>query len=454
MIHCSRQRSRIALLIAIATAGVSAQSSPIIETGTYFEVVCNFDNRDLARAALATAEATWPIATNLYGLAIAPPPKPLRLHIYRDPAAYRKAELAITNGQFQRNLAFAHFETKSAHVAVQPRQPDAILASDGLNYQTQRLIVHESAHLVRFYSFPNYRSHPDWFADGNASWLEPRVLKQAGLMESVADTPSFSSNILRVQRLLGGDAPPTADDILHDRTDDLEFYDRYALRWLFFRFIVDRHGEALRETIQTMSRFGSSGLAARVSSTLRRLIGPERFPHLDAEFLDYASALQPVWHEPFPSMETHGDAWTQAAFDQIDAEAWRATPITPESFDIAGTLTILRDGSEELSVLIGDPEAARISITFTSGYGVTVSRRLEQTAVNKKLQSARIHDLRAGREISFRISYSHGGELSVDVLGEQALEIDLTLPVRPRWGLAAVAGSTGIWQRVLASSRE
>ena len=174
---------RLITLTSLLAPTICGQSEPPAErtekVGSFYRVICDFDEDAAARQALEVAEATWPVAMQLYGVPPDAAAEPMDVYLYRDPDAYVRAEYELTRGQFRRNLAFAHWGSKTAHVAIQPKIPDDVLETLGLNYQTLRLLVHESAHLARYHAFNNYRVHPHWFADGNASWLEVEVLGPA-----------------------------------------------------------------------------------------------------------------------------------------------------------------------------------------------------------------------------------------------------------------------------------
>ena len=48
------------------------------------------------------------------------------------------------------SLAFAHWDTRTAHVALQPELTDAVVRRIGLPYLTRVMLLHEAAHLVRY----------------------------------------------------------------------------------------------------------------------------------------------------------------------------------------------------------------------------------------------------------------------------------------------------------------
>jgi hypothetical protein len=55
---------------------------------------------------------------------------------------------------------------------------------------------------------------------------------------------------------------------------------------------------------------------------------PSDFETLDGAFAAYVRSLSPKWNEVYRSLETAGDDWTQIAFPDVNAIAWRTRPIT------------------------------------------------------------------------------------------------------------------------------
>lgn len=446
-----------ALVGTALTAQQQAAVAPGIESrasGRHYEVICHFDHPTAARQALEIVEATWPVAMRVYGEPSPEVDHRLEVHLYRDADAYVAAEAKITKGRFRRNLAFAHFGTKSAHVAVQPRLPDEVIDRVGLTFQTLRLLVHEAAHLARYQAMPNYRSHPAWFADGNATWIEAEVLRSAKHIQGIEEDPSFAAKIGLAQRLLErGDLPAIAA-ILQDETGDLEFYETYAVRWLFFAFMMaSDHERALHAAIADMRRYASGDFRARLAAALRRKVGAANFDELDTRFREHIAGLTPQWDERGRSLETAGRSWVHTAFDGQDALAWRTEPTGDRGFELTGELTILADGDRRLDVVLGRTEAGWITVAFTAGQGVTVGRYVAAQRDVLPLQRVSVPTIGVDQAIAFRIRYLAKGELSVDVDGEQVIEVELDHPMGGAWGLNAGAGSSGIWEGVALRKR-
>ena len=441
----------LALLVTWDRVGVAVNAStdPVVRTGRYYELVSHLDDPEAAEQALAIVEATWPVAMSTYGIPGDPPDEPLAIHLYRDPAGYEAAEAELTRGRFKRNLAFAHWDTKTAHVALQPQLSADIVRDHGLNYQTLRLLVHEAAHLARFHALSNYRSHPGWFSDGNASWIETEVLREQGLFTTPEQDPSFSTHVLRVQRLLRDDELPAMRDILHDDTDDLEFYEVYAARWMVFRFLVqgDRK-RALQKTIADMRRFGGgSGFVERVAKALSKRLRDADFAKLERDFRAWVDDLEPQWNEIYPSLETVGDTWMHTAFDSVNAISWRTEPAGDGGFELTGTLEILDDGKNQLNLLLGREESGFVTVALSPGRVDVFDYSIDDDRWTRLAESDRAQSS-LGEPFGFRVRWTPGRELSVDIEGRQVVELETERSFAGPWGLGAQAGSSGLWRDV------
>ena len=440
---------RASSLLAVAMgAALPAQHEARLH-GPRFEVVCHFDDAAAARAALTAAEATWPIASRLYGgRPDAPAERPV-IHLYRDPASYIAAEAALTQGRFKRNLAFAHYASRTAHVAVQPRLSDDALARTGLTFQTLRLVIHEAAHLVRYLAFDNYRSHPDWFADGNASWLEEVVLRELGELPELEDAPSFCAKIRSTQRQLDDRSLPSVAELLDDGTGALTFHETYAVRWMLFRFLMAApQRPAMRRVIDQLETFGADRMTgSRVAAALRHELGEAALATIDRRFAQHVAALSPRWQETARALDTSGEVWTHAAFDQHDAIAWRTGAIGERPFLLSGGVTVLADGPARLGLLLEQPGAGVVRVTFAAAErALTVDRVAAAGGRPDLLRQISLPALRTGRRTQFTARYSTGDALTISVDGRPALTLEL--PIAGRWGLSAVAGSTGLWHQV------
>jgi hypothetical protein len=436
---------RVVAIAAAAALLSLPETGPIVRTGRCYRLVCHVPDAKIAARALAVLEATWPVAMRRYGVPDRPPPQPLTVHLYRDAAQYAEAEARLTHGRFAPNLAFAHWESRTAHVAVQPELPDALLRQRGPSFQTLRLLVHEAAHLARFHAMAGYRWHPQWFADGNASWIETEVLAAQRLLTTPEECPTYSTYVVRVQDLLAARALSPLSELLADRMHGLSFYDTYAVRWLLFRFLASGEREAaLRATIADMRRFGGGGDgAARAAASLRRHLGAEAWAALDDAFAAWVLALAPQWEETGRSLATASATWEQIAFADHDACAW-SRACAPES-EVRGELTILPCGSRQMHVLLGAEGGAAVVVAFSAGCGITVAERAGGD--DTVLGALAVADLVADLPFAFRVRRLGDHRLRVDALGA-TLEVAVPHTLNGALGFGAAAGGAGLWRDV------
>lgn len=433
---------------------VSAQAAEPLElTGDRYRLVSHVLDKAAAAQALAVCEASWPAALMAYGIDAPDPKEPFTVHLYRDPAGYEEAEEKLTQGRFKRNLAFAHWDTQTAHVALQPQLPDAFVQKLGINFQTLRLLVHEASHLARFHVLPNYRSHPGWFADGNASWIETEVLRSMDLFSTPEQDPSFASDVVRVQRLIADEELPPMAKILGDELDELDFYEVYAVRWLLFRYLMqDERRPALHKTVADMRRYGGGrGFVERVAKSLAKHLRDRGAVKLDAGFRAWVTTLEPQWDEVYPSLETHGAEWTHTAFDSVNGISWSTARAGEGSWELSGSVEILDDGRKQMNVLLGRSETGFVSIAFTQG-AVTV---LDYTSAENSWKRLALGSaaLPLGRPIRFSVAWSAEDGLRVAVAGKAAAECQVERSLAGPWGLGAQAGSSGNWRDVALTSR-
>ena len=207
--------------------------------GGHFEVVCHFENDVLAAEALRSVEALWPVAAELYDLDQGKLDELLQVNLYRTGEDFDRVDQELTSGSFQKNQSFAHWRTRTVHVALQPAVSDENLALLGLPAPTRRLLIHEAAHLARFTAFSNYRSHPDWLVHGAASWIDGVVMEALGRAEAFERDPESSTSIARVQRLLERGELPGPDEIFEGMLGELSFTGMYDVTGLFFRFLAE-----------------------------------------------------------------------------------------------------------------------------------------------------------------------------------------------------------------------
>jgi hypothetical protein len=420
------------------------------KSGKYFRIVCDFRDPAVAAAALEAADTAWPIAAKLFGAPDARPEKLLDIHLFRTQAAYEKANEEVSGGRFKSNLAFTSWERGAAYVLLQPQCSDDALRTLGLPLLTRRLIAHEAAHLVRYATIPNHASHPGWFADGSASWVAEETLAALRRSPGVEEDPFISTELGRVQDLLSTGKLPSARAIFLDETAELSFYERYALRGAFFRFLATgERREAFHRILAELRRLGGgSDYEERLLSFVEEILGHDGFAPLDRGFADHLRSIAPQWEEVLRSLEPEGDDWIQLAFPDTNAIAWRTDPVGKDAYSITGEVEIAPGPSQQLNLLLGRGDEGFVSIAFVAGYGVTVFRYDSAADRWNRLGDATVTSRQAGKRTRFRAAV-RGGELGVEVGGRKVLEVPLgAREMGGPWGLGAQAGSAGRWRAI------
>jgi hypothetical protein len=452
---------RLALLLFVAAGLLAApartEEERVTAQGPHFRVICHFASERAAKEALATAEALWEQAALFYGLGTRGPSRTLELHLYRDADAYVEAEAELTKGAFQRNLAFAHYKTRSAHVALQPEVSDDLLATDGLPLLTHNLIAHEAAHLVRFDTMPNFEDHPGWFGDGAAQFLKYETLLAEKHIDGLLADPMSAKAFLRVQGLLKANTLSSVDALLRDQIADLEFYDAYAAKRLLFTFLAtgDRRPnlDAVREALRRMG--GGSGYRERARAQVEKAFGA-RYETLDEEWRLWIRAERPVWDEVIRSLDAQGTAWHQTAFRSSNAVAWRtercgSPQLTGErAYTLRGRLEILPSYGKQMNLLLARGEEGFVSIAFTAGYGINVfDYRSAAGGTWTSLASVRCAEVVQGSPVAFEVRVQKR-TLTVSVAGTilTSVEIPAAHEADGPYGVGAQRGTAGIWHDV------
>ena len=451
------------LVLTLALASLSFAAAPVaaeypvaaedvVREGEHFQLVCHFDDENAADQALAAVEAVWQHAPRVFGEPADDSSGLLTVHLYRDAAGYETAESGLTKGAFKRNLAFAHFDTLTAHVAVQPPLSDEALAITGVPAQTLRLLAHEASHLVRYSRIPNHRSHPGWFADGAASWIDEQVSRDLGLIADIEQAPSYSTNLLQVQRLIENDTLPTTQQILLDQTDDLGFSERYGVRWLFFRYMLEgKQGKRFQRVLDRLRMLGGgSDFKQQLFEEAQDILGKKKLGSIDKSFRKYVKAFDPEWDEVFRALNCSGDRWLQGAFD-TNAIAWHRSASKKKnkkrvSYSVSGELTILPGPNRQMNIFVGRSDEGFFSIAFNADVGVTL---FEFTSGNSNWQKrgfVKCADVRSNEPFRFSVHVAKD-TVRVDVEGTEVVSGEVqTLKLTDTWALSAQAKSVGPWK--------
>jgi len=427
-----------------------AESPESTRAGPHFRVICHFASEEIAGAALETVEPVWDEANGLFGVEAPPPAEPLDVHIYRSAADYERAEAGLTHGAFRQNLAFAHEGTKSAHVALQPDCTDEVLKEVGLNRLTRWLLAHEAAHLYRYATMPNHVDHPHWLADGAADCMAEVVMTRQRLSPGVEQDPMTATYSVWGQRLAASGRLPGADAILRDEIELVGAGSRYAVRWLFFRFMqAGQQREAWKRALADVRRLGGGqDFTVRVHEAVMEALGNEAWGRLDGEFKVYVNGLKPEWEQVYRALEIREDRWVQMAFPDANAIAWRTQPIGRDEYRVEGSVQVLPGGSQQMNLLLGRSAEGFVSVAFVAGYGVTVFRYRAAEDRWERMGATTVAGLDMQRWVVFRVQIADG-KLVVTLGRDEVLSVPVEgVELDGAWGVGAQAGAAGLWRDV------
>lgn len=407
-----------------------------------FRIHVHVDRQEVVDRAQEIGEQTWKIASKLYGSEL--PKKKLDVHLYRTIEDYRAADKKLTGGKFKKNQAFAHFDTITAHVALQPPISDELLGVVGLPKQSARLLAHEMSHLVRFERMPHaFRNHPYWLIDGMASLVDQRVLVASGYMKDWNQDPNFGSCAWNGKRLLSEEKLPTASKLLSNESLDVSFYDRYSVRWIFVNMLDSKYGAKFGTFLRDLRRLGGgSSYAERTKKLLLKHLQVDAAT-LDRQFIQHVEQLNPQWCEQGRSLETSGSKWHQIAFPDSTAMTWRQTSLG-DSFRISTTATIHSAGRNQLNIRVGKrDEFAQFSIT--AGFGVNVFEYVDskwETKLGKEVAGINV-----GEPVMLSLEYdAEKTEAILKLDGKIVFQEKVTIPANGQVALGAQKGSAVTWQ--------
>ena len=441
---------RAAWVGAALTAALAGQE-PVVVSGRYFEVCCHGGSDRVAMQALAAVEPVWPEVCAFLGAPSTPPAAPLRVHLYRDVSGYRAADRRLTGGRFLRNEAMSHWDTKSAHVALQPPCPDALLAARGLPLQTEVMLAWEATHIARYTLCANFQLHPGWFHDGLAGAVARRTLQRR--LPQAKELPFFTQRWLRAKELLRVGRLPSARQLLTDETQDLSMRDRYAVRVAFFGFAAARAPTALRRLAQRIAatEAGPAYAGAILEQAVASLAG------LDDAFRAAVAAVAPAWNEEVRSLWCVGDEWRQRAFPQADAIALRCEPTRGSRFGVTASVAVLDAGSACARLLFGLEGRRGFALSLAPARGYELLALGPQGEALEVLARGACDELRVGAACPLEL-WVDGRDLELQVgAARRRVRLPRALPRDVRWGIAAESagvderyGSAVVWRGVRA----
>jgi hypothetical protein len=426
-----------------AAQDVAEPASPakVVVAGP-FRIHVHVDQQEVTDRVREIGEQAWKVASKLYGSEL--PKKKLDVHLYRTVEGYLAADEELTGGKFKMNQAFAHFDTTTAHVALQPPISDELLDSVGLPKQSARLLAHEMSHLVRFKRMPNtFRNHPYWLIDGMASLVDQQVLVAAGYMDQWSEDPHFGSYAWNGKRLLSENKLPTATELLSNESLDVGFFDRSSVRWIFIDMLVSKHGDKFKAFLKELPRLGGgSGYAKRTEELLLKHMRVDSVA-LDRLFVQHVEQLKPQWCEQGRSLETFGTQWRQIAFPNSTATTWRQKPLT-DSFRISTTATIHNAGRNQLNIRIGRRDSFT-QFSVTAGYGLNVFEFADKKWETKIAKE--IADIEVGEPMKLSLDYDHEkGQAILKLDGEIVFQDKVEFAADSQVALGAQKSSAVTWQ--------
>jgi len=438
----------LAAALSVGAAGAVAQT----KTGKFFKVTCEGGDEHTAKLALNVVEPIWNRVCAVFGVPGLKPKKPLSVVLYRDVAGYQKADRRLTGGKFQPNQAMSHWDSLSAHVAMQPPVDDAYLRRFGLPMQTKAMLLWEACHVARFELCRNFRVHPGWFIDGLAASVAGDVLQE--LHPLAGEQPFFTQRWWRVRKLAETNKLPSVADLLRDRTQSLDMRNRYAVRLALFEFVRKHHNDKLRPLAAKIRRTGAgTSYARKVQKAAVDALGD-----LDGEFRKWAAAKSPVWDERARSLWCDGIAWYQTAFARTTALAFHSEPVAGDTFEARGTVWIHDGKAQQMNFLFGRTEQGYYSLAIVAGTGFKVFEYRVAGNQWRVLGSGNEPGCRAGVDVPFAVK-AVGTDLEVQLgTGTWQVKLPKALTKEVIWGVGAqagrkgaVRGSAGVWRGVVVS---
>ena len=449
----------VTALLSVALSCSASVDNTIVRETDAFRLHVHFDAPQLADEAADVLDATWRVASRLYDSDL--PDARMDVHLYRDVAGYERAEAELTQGKFRRNLAFAHWGTTSAHVALQPRLADASIPVTGLPKETARLLAHEAAHLVGYAAMENFRSHPHWIAEGIPSWVEFEVLLATGRAESHDDDPRACSTTRAVRRMLDNGTLPSVADIVAGRDTHLGFYDRYRVHWFFVATLIEQHRSSFVDLLVSLRQirehpkgvgslaewldemFGAQNERLNDSEWFEQVFGSQT-KRLDKSVMRRATKLDPRWRQERGSLETGGDVWTQVPWPGKNAMSWSTDTIDGD-FIFEASVTIRPAETTEAFVRFGRSRDFW-QVSLMADYGLAVYR-FDGTWNHQA--SVRLDKFVANQSVAMRLRHDAAGEaLKISLDGEVVHTHELSFADGAQWGLGAQSGSLVDWSDV------
>jgi hypothetical protein len=428
----------------------------VVKKSEHYRVLCHGLDAAVADASLESAEAAWRVVADLFPEApVAPHAGALDVHVYRRFEEFKAACAARGYEQLaaeRLNLAFA--DTLTAYVWFRPECDDVAMARIGVPWGHRRRVAHEAAHLAFFERFRAGASLPDWLKEGPAIHAENASIVAMGFPPDLARDPTSGGRIATCRRMRRLGVFPTASHVLLDRLGAMKRWDRMAVQWAFFRFLLDpvrlQRSRVVFDAARRMTP--GQGGGDRLVAAARGAWGDDGFDALSDEFGAFVDTLSAEWDEWSGDLSVADARWIQTSDDGC-AIAWREGDVGRPEYAIDGAFEIEpgRKGSM-MMVLLGRTDARFLVVCFDGGRGVDVydGVRGKTTAdVQWNWMGGEKSDAPAiGVATRFEVRATKD---AVQVkLGERDV---LSVPLKGRdvtgpWGVGVSADALGIWDGV------
>src|SRR5262245_13626458 len=434
----------------------SLSQEPTEKTGPHFRVVNHVPIEALADDALVAAEAVWPLALEALGRKEKELESPLTTHLYPDQKSYEEGEAQLTKGALKGNLVFSHLASKSAHVLLQPSCSDEGLRAYAMRTLPRYLVAPEATHPDAYAFLPNALDHPDWFAEGAATYAGFQALEKLGQTRKQIEEPLSATSLQLCREMVAKGTLPTANGILSSEVGTLEFQQRYAVDHEFYAFLRAQAPKDLARAVDAIaSTGGGEGYRKALAAALDKIWSEKELEKLSDRFEAFLQQEKPRWKQEFRSLETRGEGYIQRAFPEKNAVAFRVdSSIDKLPASVSGTLHIWPGSSMQMNFLLGRSEGGFLSVALTAGQGVTVFRYDHgQPEPWTNLAFGESKDLLPGVDVPFRIELGKN-ELVVYVAEKEIARAALggRSPIGP-WGLGAQAGATGEWKDIQVKAK-
>ncbi len=451
------RRTLACTVVALALLGCSdgdgsrTAADPVRVEGVFVNVAVHGGTQKQAERVQLVVETAWEIAASPFGAAgLVPDPKPT-VHLYLTAGSFDEADQRLAGGRYLENRAFAQHAPLGAHVDLQPRLGSVALADGGFPAQTERLLAHETAHLVRYALIPHGEKHGRWLADGTAILAADRTMRQLHGGFGPESEPFTSTLIALAQRVQAGETSHSYAKILAGETHALDFLERYALHYTAVRLLLEGpYLDGAEHFLQSLRTDPPEPDPASLRARLSESLELESLGDLDAVLAEYLAVLRPQWIELRRSLETTPPHWDHVAYGSGPAVAWRTADTGPQ-YALRGDVSFRRGARGPMRVLLGRQPDGHIAVSFVPDEGVVVSRRHEKDGeLESEAELGRVTVRGMPDGWPFEI-VADGTSLDVLVDGISTIRLhrrpdEVDVRLEGPWGLEVAEGAAGSWE--------